>query len=283
MKLGIHAYAWCSEWSNDTLDLIDRVKNLGLDFIELPLMTLESFDTEAVTKRLQEVGIEACTSTVLLNDTDITSDDPEIRRKGVEYLKACVKATSGIGATNFSGVIYSKHVKSLNHRPTEKDWNYSAEALREVGEYAATLNVNVGIEPVNRYETYLINTGAQALKLKEMIGLDNIKVHLDTYHMNIEEKDFYTATVNAGDDLIHFHLCENDRGIPGTGTVDWDGVFKGLSEINYKGYAALESFVDATDNMNTWVWRQLAPDGDTLVREGISFIKGKMKAYGLGE
>lgn len=283
MKLGIHAYAWCSEWSNDTLDLIDRVKNLGLDFIELPLMTLESFDTKAVTKRLQEVGIEACTSTVLLNDTDITSDDPEIRRKGVEYLKACVKATSDIGATNFSGVIYSKHVKSLNHRPTEKDWNYSAEALREVGEYAATLNVNVGIEPVNRYETYLINTGAQALKLKEMIGLDNIKVHLDTYHMNIEEKDFYTATVNAGDDLIHFHLCENDRGIPGTGTVDWDGVFKGLSEINYKGYAALESFVDATDNMNTWVWRQLAPDGDTLVREGISFIKGKMKAYGLGE
>jgi D-psicose/D-tagatose/L-ribulose 3-epimerase len=283
MKLGIHAYAWCSEWSNDTLDLIDRVKSLGLDFIELPLMALESFDTKAVTKRLQEVGIEACTSTVLLNDTDITSDDPEIRRKGVEYLKACVKATSEIGATNFSGVIYSKHVKSLNHRPTEKDWNYSAEALREVGEYAATLNVNVGIEPVNRYETYLINTGAQALKLKEMIGLDNIKVHLDTYHMNIEEKDFCTATVNAGDDLIHFHLCENDRGIPGTGTVDWDGVFKGLSEINYKGYAALESFVDATDKMNTWVWRQLAPDGDTLVREGITFIKGKMKAYGLGE
>lgn len=283
MKLGIHAYAWCSEWSNDTLDLIDRVKNLGLDFIELPLMTLESFDAKAVTKRLKEVGIEACTSTVLLNDTDITSDDPEIRRKGVEYLKACVKATSDIGATNFSGVIYSKHVKSLPHRPTEKDWSYSAEALKEVGEYAATLNVNVGIEPVNRYETYLINTGAQALKLKEMIGLDNIKVHLDTYHMNIEEKDFYTATVNAGDDLIHFHLCENDRGIPGTGTVDWDGVFKGLSEINYKGYAALESFVDATDNMNTWVWRQLAPDGDTLVREGITFIKGKMKAYGLGE
>lgn len=281
MKLGIHAYAWCSEWSNDTLDLIDRVKNLGLDFIEIPLMALDSFDSKAVRERLQQVGIESCTSTVLLNDTDITSDDPEIRRKGVEYLKNCVKATSEIGATNFSGVIYSKHVKSLNRRPTEKDWNYSVEALREVGEYAATLNINVGIEPVNRYETYLINTGEQALKLKEMIGLDNIKVHLDTYHMNIEEKDFYTATVNAGKDLIHFHLCENDRGIPGTGTVDWDGVFKGLSEINYKGYAALENFVDATDNMNTWVWRQLAPDGDTLVREGIAFIKGKMKEYGL--
>lgn len=281
MKLGIHAYAWCSQWSNDTLDLIDRVKELGLDFIELPLMTLETFDVKAVKQRLDEVKIESCTSTVLLNDTDITSDDPKIREKGIEYLKKCVKATSDIGATNFSGVIYSKHVKIPKNRPTEKDWKYSADALREIGEYAATLNVNVGIEAVNRYETYLINTCEQALKLKEMIGLDNIKVHLDTYHMNIEEKSFYDATVKAGKDLIHYHLCENDRGIPGTGTVDWDGIFKALSEINYQGYAALENFVDTTDNMNTWVWRQLAPDGDTLVREGVAFIRSKMEQYGL--
>jgi len=281
MKLGIHAYAWCSLWSNDTLDLIDRVKKLGLDFIEIPLMSLETFDSDEISKRINEVGIEVCTSTVLLNDTDITSDDPVIRSKGVEYLKNCVRATSEIGAQNFSGVIYSKHVKSLKNRPTTKDWDYSAEALREVGEYAATLDIKIGIEPVNRYETYLINTCSQALKLKEMIGLDNIKVHLDTYHMNIEEKDFYAATLEAGNDLIHYHLCENDRGIPGTGSVNWDGIFKALGEMNYTGYAALESFVDTTDNMNTWVWRQLAPDGDTLVREGISFIKHKMKQYGL--
>lgn len=281
MKLGIHAYAWCSQWSNDTLDLIDRVKGLGLDFIEIPLMALETFDAKAISQRLHQVGIETCTSTVLLNDTDITSDDPAIRKKGVEYLKKCVDATSQIGAHNFSGVIYSKHVKSLKSRPTQKDWDYSADALREVGEYAAKQNINIGIEPVNRYETYLVNTCEQAIKLKEMIGLDNIKIHLDTYHMNIEEKDFYTATKNAGQDLIHYHLCENDRGIPGTGTVDWDGIFRGLSEINYDGYAALESFVDTTDNMNTWVWRQLAPNGDVLVKEGVAFIKQKMKEYNL--
>lgn len=281
MKLGIHAYAWCSQWTNDTLDLIDRVKGLGLDFIEIPLMALDTFDAKAIHNRLQQVDIESCTSTVLLNDTDITSDDPLIRQKGVDYLKKCVEATSQIGAQNFSGVIYSKHVKSLKNRPTTKDWKYSADALREVGEYAAQQNINVGIEPVNRYETYLINTCEQALKLKEMIGLENIKIHLDTYHMNIEEKDFYTATKNAGANLMHYHLCENDRGIPGTGTVDWDGIFRGLSEINYQGYAALESFVDTTDNMNTWVWRQLAPNGDVLVKEGITFIKQKMKEFEL--
>ena len=156
MKLGIHAYAWCSQWSNETLDLIDRVQSLGLDFIEIPLMCL-----------------------------------------------------------------------------------------------------------------------------KDMIGEDNVKIHLDTYHMNIEEKSFYEATKRAGKDLIHYHLCENDRGIPGTGLVDWDGVFRALGEMGYQGNAALESFVDCTDNMNTWVWRQLAPNGDTLLKDGVAFIRRKQKQYGL--
>jgi D-psicose/D-tagatose/L-ribulose 3-epimerase len=150
-----------------------------------------------------------------------------------------------------------------------------------VADYANEMGVVVGLEPVNRYETFLINTCEQALKLKSMIDRDNIKIHLDTYHMNIEEKSFYEATKLAGNDLIHYHLCENDRGIPGTGLVDWDDIFKALSEINYTGYAALESFVDCTDNMNTWVWRQLAKDGDTLVAEGTAFIRSMMKKYNL--
>jgi len=281
MKLGIHAYAWCSQWSNDTLDLIDRVKKLGLDFIEIPLMCLETLDTVAVRDRLQSVGLDACASTVLLGDTDISSDDANIRAKGVDYLKSCVRATHAIGATSFSGVIYAQHVKPDARRPTEATWEYSASCLREVADLAADLGVTLGLEPVNRYESHLINTCAQARRLMEMIGRDNVRIHLDTYHMNMEEKDFYEATKLAGKDLIHYHLCENDRGIPGTGLVDWDGIFRALGELNYKGYAALESFVDCTDNMNTWVWRQLAPDGDTLVRQGVAFIQGLQERYGL--
>jgi len=101
MKLGIHAYAWCSQWSNDTLDLIDRVKKLGMDFIEIPLMCLETFDAKAIKQRLQKVGLDVVTSTVLLGETDITSDDPAIRKKGVKYLKDCVQATADIGQKLF--------------------------------------------------------------------------------------------------------------------------------------------------------------------------------------
>jgi D-psicose/D-tagatose/L-ribulose 3-epimerase len=233
----------------------------------------------AISKRLKAVGCDVCTSTVLLNDTDITSGKPEIRRKGIEYLKACVKVTAEMGAKNFSGVIYSQHVKPTKERPTDIDWKYSADCLQEVAQYAATTGVQIGLEPVNRYETYLVNTCEQAMKLKKMIGMENVKIHLDTYHMNIEEKSFYEATKLAGKDLIHYHLCENDRGIPSTGLVDWDGIFRALCEIIYQGYAALETFVDLTENMNTWVWRQLAPNGDILVREGINFIRSMQKEY----
>jgi D-psicose/D-tagatose/L-ribulose 3-epimerase len=281
MKLGIHAYAWCSQWTNDELYLIDRVKEMGLDFLEIPLMVLETYDAPAIKKRLDQVGLEAVTSTVLLEGTDITSSDPQIRARGVGYLKKCVDATAAIGADSFSGVIYSQHVKSLPGRPTEELWKYSADCLREVAQYAGEKGVKIGLEPVNRYETCLINTCEEALHLKKMIGEDNVMVHLDTYHMNIEEKSFYEATKLAGEHLVHYHLCENDRGIPGTGLVDWDGIFKALAEINYTGYAALESFVDCTDNMNTWVWRQLAPDGNTLLREGVAFIRAQQKKFSI--
>jgi D-psicose/D-tagatose/L-ribulose 3-epimerase len=281
MKLGIHAYAWCSQWSNDTLDLIDRVADLGLDFIEIPLMCLETFDAAAIKQRLDKVGLGAVTSTVLLGDTDITSDDPDHRAKGVQYLKDCVEATAAIGGSSFSGVIYSQHPGQLPHRPEALHLERSADGLRPAAKLASDLGVLVGIEPVNRYETYLINTCEQAKQLKALIDEPAMRIHLDTYHMNIEEKSFYDATMLAGKDLIHYHICENDRGIPGTGQVDWDGIFRALKELDYQGNAALESFVDNTDNMNTWVWRQLAPDGDTLLKEGVEFIRAKQTEYGL--
>lgn len=281
MKLGIHAYAWCSQWSNDTLHLIDRAKSLGMDFIELPLMKLDTFDAKAVRKRLVDADLESCTSTVLLPGMDLTSPDTGERIRAINYLKECVEATSQIGAKQFSGVIYSQHVKPAQKRPTEIEWEMAAEGLREVAEFAKTLNVSIGLEPVNRYETYLINTSEQAIRMINMIGMDNVGVHLDTYHMNIEEKKFSAAVKQAGTQLMHVHLCENDRGIPGTGLIDWEDLFQALKEINYQGFAALESFVDVTDNMNTWVWRQLAKDGDTLVREGTEFIRSMQKKYGL--
>ena len=114
-----------------------------------------------------------------------------------------------------------------------------------------------------------------------MVGLDNVKVHPDTYHMNVEEKSFYDATKMLKGRICHYHMCECDRGIPGTGHVDWDGIFRALKEIGYNGRIGMEGFSDITDNMSTWVWRKLAPSGDVFLREGIKFLRQMIKKYEL--
>lgn len=281
MLLGIHAYAWCSEWSNRTLDILDTAKREGLDFLEIPLMKLQDFDAKAVLKRKRDVGIDVVTSNVILADEhDITSRDPACRSNGIDYLKRCVDATAEVEGECFSGVIYSQYCKA-SALPTQDDWSWSAEALRAVGEHAKQYGITLGLEPVTRYESNLINTCEQALRLADMTGLDNVMVHLDSYHMNVEEKSFYEATKLARGRLCHYHMCECDRGIPGSGHVDWDGIFRALKENDYHGRIGMEGFSDITDNMSTWVWRKLAPSGDVFLREGIKFLREKIAEYGL--
>lgn len=279
MKIGIHAYMWCTAWNNDQLYIMDEVKKNGLDFLEIPLMVLEDFDAAAVLKKKKEVGIDLCTSNVILApERDITSTNPEFRRNGIEYLKKCVDATNAIESDCFSGVIYSRYCKA-DRLPTPDDWKWSAEGLREVGEYAKEKGVTLGLEPVTRYESNLLNTCEQTMRLLDMIGLDNVTVHLDTYHMNVEEKDFYKATKQAKGRLCHYHMCEGDRGIPGTGHVDWDGVFRALKEDGYNGRIGMEGFSGVTDNMSTWVWRELSPSPDAYLQEGIKFLKSMIAKY----
>lgn len=283
MQLGIHAMAWTPHWSNESLPLIHRVASLGLDFIEIPLMGIDDVDPVAIRRRVEEAGIGVVTSSVLSDATDITSGDADVRRAGVAYLQRCVDATAEMGAPQFSGVIYCSHGKRPEGRPTADDWKRSADGLSRAAQHAQDAGIVLGIEPVNRYESPLINTCEQALELAGMIGASNVKVHLDTYHMNIEEKSWKEPVVAAGDRLCHVHLCENDRGIPGTGLVDWQELFEGFARIGYRGYAALESFIDVSDDMvaGTAVWRDLAPSGDALVKEGTAFLRGLIRQHGL--
>ena len=281
MKFGVHAYLWCSEWSNKTLSLIDHCKEMGLDFLEIPLLRLDLVDPVAIRKRLTEVRLGVCCNTTLNARTDLTSGDSTIRKQGVKYLKDCVDTCAEMGSKLLTGVIYSKIGKKPTAPPTDQEWQWSADGLREVSDYALDKGVTLGIEPVNRDETYLINTVEQALRLKELIGRPNVKVHLDTYHMNIEEKDFYKVTKMAAGQFCHIHAAENDRGIPGTGLVDWDGLFHALAEQSYAGLMGLESFIEVSENMRaaTCVWRQLAPGADTLVTEGLKFLKSMEKKW----
>ena len=281
LKYAVHAYAWTGVWSNATLDLIDRAREFGFDLIEIPLMDIDYIDPPKIRERLNQAGMGVITSTALQDFQDVTSDDPNIRQKGLEYLIRCVQVSAEMGAKSFSGVIYSAIGRRIDTMPGEVHWERASYALRKVAQVAQDFGIVIGIEPINRYETFLINTCEQALRLREMIGESNVGIHLDTYHMNIEENNFYEPTKKALPYLCHYHLSESHRGTPGMGTVNWDEVFKALAEGNYQGVVGMESFVEIAESMRaaTCIWRKLAPSTEFLLREGLTFLKGLEKKY----
>jgi D-psicose/D-tagatose/L-ribulose 3-epimerase len=275
MRYAVHAYAWTSSWSNADLDLIDHAASLGLDAIEIPLMELDAVDPGAIRDRVERVGIDVLTSVVCPEEADPSSEDERVRDAGRDFLTRCVDATADMGATVFTGVTYSALGRRLDRRPERADMERTAEVLRAAARHAAARGVRVGIEPVNRYESFLVNTAAQARELMEMVGEPNVGVHLDAYHMNIEEDDFRSPVELVAGDLVHFHLSESHRGIPGRGTVDWEAIMGALGDAGYSGYVGLESFAEMSDAMRgaTCIWRDLAPSSDVLVREGLAYLK----------
>lgn len=281
LKYAVHAYAWTASWSNKTLDLIDHAKSLGFDLIEIPLLEINLVDTEAIRRRAQKVGIGVLTSTACSMETDPTADDAAGRKRGTDYLLECVRKTAAIGATCFSGVTYSAIGRRLDRMPGPVYWKRAASALKKAARLGQKLGVTIGIEPINRYETFLVNTCRQAFTLRKMIDEPNVAVHLDAYHMNIEETDFYQPTRRAARHLCHYHLSESHRGTVGTGTVDWDAIYKALGEANYRGSVGLESFIEPSPAMAaaTCIWRTLAPSADKSLKDGLAYVKALERKY----
>jgi D-psicose/D-tagatose/L-ribulose 3-epimerase len=275
LRYAVHAYAWTSSWSNADLPMLDHVKELGLDAIEVPLMEPDAVDPAAIAARAEAVGLDVLASVALPEGADPAHEDEDIRRRGHEFLERCVDLTAEMGATVLTGVIYSAIGRRIERRPDEADYLRAAGVLAEVARYAQTRGVTLGIEPVNRYETFLVNTAEQGRRLIELIGEENVGIHLDAYHMNIEEDDFYEPTLLSTPQLVHFHMSESHRGIPGKGTVDWDAVMRALAAGGYTGFVGLESFVDTAEAMKeaTCIWRELAPSSDVLVSDGLAFLK----------
>jgi D-psicose/D-tagatose/L-ribulose 3-epimerase len=262
---------------------MNRAALLGFDVMEIPLMEIELVDPPRIRNRARKVGLGLCTSTACSLRNDPTAENELSRKRALAYLKKCVKATADMGATLFTGVTYSAIGRRISGRPRRDHWRRAAHALKETARYAQDFGVTVGIEPVNRYETFLVNTCDQALTLREMIDEPNVKIHLDAYHMNIEEESFYEATKKAAPYLCHYHLSESHRGTPGTGTVDWQGIYRALAEAGYNGTVGLESFCETSDAMRagTCIWRKLAPSSDLLLTEGLRYLKRlEAKHYG---
>ena len=277
MKFGASTFIWVSPFSNTTLDLAEKVRDMGFDILEICIEDPKTIDTQSILQRLESAGIEATVCGAFGPDRDASSEDPAIRRQTVEYLMKCVDFARELKSPFVAGPMYSAVGKTrlLSKAEKAKQWELAVGTLREAADYAGQHNVRLAIEPLNRFETDFINTVDQGLDLVSRIDRPNVGLLLDTFHMNIEEKDIGAAIRKAGPHVFHFHTCENDRGIPGSGHVEWNSVKDALDAISYPGPVVIESFTTEIKEIAKAVslWRPLAPDQDSLAREGIQFLK----------
>jgi len=277
---GAHAFIWAGEWTPEGAEKVIRgAAEAGLDFVEIPLLHPESMDVSGTRELLNRYGIE-CTCSLGLPKAAHLPFAPD---RADAFLKGAVDVTAALEAPALSGAIYT-HLGTLTGKPPTEDELAEVErVLKSVARYAAEKDILLGVEAINRYETYLINLASQANAMLDRIDEPNVFVHLDTYHMNIEEKGFYNPIVAVGPRMQYIHLSESDRGTPGTGNVHWDEVFQGLKTIEYDGYLVMESFAAINEDIigATALWRDVVGDAQALIRDGLTFLRDKAAEHGL--
>jgi D-psicose/D-tagatose/L-ribulose 3-epimerase len=279
LKFGGHALVWAGDWSEASArKAAASAKKAGYDYIEMLMIEPDKIDVAMTKAVLSEYGLFATASLGLSPETDVTSTNPSIVKKGDELLRKVVDKLHAIGSTELCGVIYCSLGKYPGPASSENRAN-SIAAVARLADYAADKGINVNLEVVNRYETNIMNTGKEGLKFLEAVNRPNAYLHLDTYHMNIEEDGMSQAVLEAGDALGYVHIGESHRGYLGSGNVDFDTFFTALKKINYSGPITFESFssvvVDPALSNALCIWRNLWEDSDDLAAHALKYMKAR--------
>jgi len=277
---GVHTSMWTMTWDRAGAErAVAAAKSYGVDFIEIALLNAPAVDAAHSRALLEKAGLRAVCS-LGLPEHAWASRRPEA---AIDYLKVAIDKTADIGAEALSGVIFGGIGERTGVPPTQQEYDNIARALTAAARHAKARGIELGIEAVNRYENHLINTARQAVEMVERIGADNIFVHLDTYHMNIEEKGAANGILDAREHLKYIHMSESDRGTPGCGNVPWDEICATLADIGFRGGLAMESFINMPPEVayGLAVWRPVAKDEAEVMGNGLPFLRNKARQYGL--
>jgi len=275
-RIGIHSFVWsASSVQADLERTLANTKEAGFDLIEFSYLDPANVDIGRLAKRIADLGLGVAISIGLPAGGDISSPDKAVAAHGVEILNRTVALTRDLGGRKVGGILSTSHGLQTE-APTRDQWNRSAATLAKVAETAKAAGVTLNLEIVNRFESNLLNTAAQGLAFIEDTGSDNIFLHLDTFHMNIEEADVGLAIRNAASKIGYVHIGESHRGFLGTGNIDFAGIFDALTAIGYSDDLSFESFsseiVDANLSKKTAIWRNLWTDNMELARHARRFI-----------
>ncbi len=278
MKFGVNTFIWTANFSRSNLGLLPLVKQHGFDGVEVSLFRPAEFEAAAIRRGLEENGLECTVCSVLIEGLSVISGEAAVRARTLGHLKDAVKAAAEAGAHLIAGPLYSPVGYLPGRRRTPDEWKWAVECYQALGPTLAAHQVTLAIEPLNRFETYFLNTAADVTALCGQVNHPNVGVLLDTFHANIEEKDIAAAYRTTGAHLKHVHACENDRGTPGSGHVEWPAVFAALREIGYDGWLTIESFGFALGEISAAasIWRDLARTPEEIAFEGVKFLRAHM-------
>ncbi len=280
-RLGIHSFVWTGGQTQEGLEMaLRKSAEHGYRTIEFAYLRPEKFDLGRLAKLAQSLDVEIGVTMGLPLDRDVSSEDAAVVKAGKAMLADAVRAVRDIGGNKLGGILYSAHTK-YNRQPTKRGWDNSVAAIAGTAELAKGSGVDLVLEVVNRFETNLLNTTAQGLKFISDTGSDHVRLHLDTFHMNIEEANPAAAIRLAGDKLGYFHIGESNRGYLGDGVINFDLMFDALLDIGYKRDIVFESFstavVDEGLSLACAIWRDTWTDNDPLAAHAKKFIEMKME------
>lgn len=276
MKIGVHSATFVKDWSEDISPYIYKCKEAGYNSIEISLLG-QTFDSaEKINKLAQDLDVSITCTTGLKKNEDVTSSDPKLRKKGEDALRNAIEITSIMGSPILTGVVHSPWgVSDTQGKYKEDKFIQSSKSIKNITGLLKEKNIRLGIEPLNRYETDFINTVDEGLYLCNLIDDSHVGLLLDVYHMNIEEKDICASIEKASEKLFHFHVAENDRGIPGTGSIDWIKIFQTLKKIQYDKNVTLEMFIQANENTSKdlFTWRNIESDPYNAILQSYNFLQ----------
>jgi D-psicose/D-tagatose/L-ribulose 3-epimerase len=280
IRFGMHFSLWGASWTRELAEIaVPEAGRYGLQIIEIPVLAPHLIDVPHARALLAEHGI-APSASLCLPEDKLASVDPAAAEA---FLMPALETAHALGCRFLGGVTYSALGYKSEKPPTEQEYDNIVRALRPVARRALDVGVTLGIEPCNRYETHLVNTAAQAAALIERIGAPNLAIHLDTYHMNIEERGLGDGLRTAGAAASYIHLSESHRGQPGTGTVAWAEVFATLAELGGDRDLVVESFITLPPEIAAalCVWRPVARDRFEILDQGLSFLRRLARKHGL--
>jgi D-psicose/D-tagatose/L-ribulose 3-epimerase len=278
MKFGVNTFIWSASFEKENLPLLPLVKEKGFDGVELPLFRPADFLTTEIRQGLEANGLECTICSVLVSGFSLISDDAEVRTRTIAHMKDCIRTAADVGAKIIAGPLYSPVGFLPGRRRTPDEWKWAIEGYQALGDTLVANNVTLAIEPLNRFETFFLNTAADSVALCDAVNHPNVGILFDTFHANIEEKDIAAGYRTVAKHLKHVHTCENDRGIPGSGHVEWPAVFQALRDIQYDGWLTIESFGFALGDLSSAaaIWRDIEATPESIAFEGVKFLKQNM-------